>query len=248
VPQDPDRTPDDARDPERVNVVLVAGGHGRRVGGPVAKQFLPLAGVPVLVRTAERFVDLPGLTRFVVVAAPEEFERCEELLTPLGLPLAFAPAGAERQQSVASGLAATEGTCAIVVVHDAVRPFVRGGEIVACIAAARDCGAALLATAVADTVKRAIGDRVHETVPRADLWLAQTPQAFRAAVLREAHASVATGGLVATDDAALVERLGHPVAIVPGQARNRKLTSRDDFAWAEAIVLAEERRAGTGRD
>ena len=243
--QDPDRTDDDT--PERVNVVLVAGGHGRRVGGPVAKQFLPLAGVPVLVRTARRFVDLPGLTRFVVVAAREEFERCETLLVPLGLPLTFAPAGSERQQSVASGLAATEDSCAIIVVHDAVRPFVRSAEIVACIAAARECGAALLATEVADTVKRATGGRVHETVSRADLWLAQTPQAFRAGVLREAHAAVATRGVVATDDAALVERLGRPVAIVPGRARNRKLTSRDDFAWAEAVLLAEEGRVDPDR-
>ncbi len=244
--QDSDRSCDDAL--ERVNVVLVAGGHGRRVGGSVAKQFLPLAGVPVLVRTAQRFVDLPGLTRFVVVAAREEFERCENLLAPLGLPLMLAAAGAERQQSVASGLAATEDTCAIIVVHDAVRPFVRPTDIVACIAAARECGAALLATAVADTVKRAIGDRVHETVSRADLWLAQTPQAFRAAVLREAHAAVASGGVVATDDAALVERLGHPVAILPGQARNRKLTSRDDLAWAAAVLQTEEGRVDTDRE
>lgn len=236
--QDPDRTRDDT--PERVNVVLVAGGRGRRVGGPVAKQFLPLAGVPVLVRTARRFVDVPGLTRFVVVAAPEEFERCRALVAPLGLPLTLAPAGAERQESVAAGLAATEDACTIVVVHDAVRPFVRPAEIVACIAAARACGAALLATAVADTVKRAHGQRVQETVPRRDLWLAQTPQAFRADVLRAAHAAVARERVAATDDAALVERLGRPVAIVPGEARNRKLTTRDDLAWAAAIVSAED--------
>ena len=224
---------------ESVNVVLVAGGRGRRMGGPVAKQFLPLAGVPVLARTARCFVGIPELTRVVIVAAPEEFEQCRTLVAPLGLPFCLAPAGAERQHSVAAGLAAVEDECAIVVVHDAVRPLVRAAQIAACIAAAREYGAALLATAVADTVKRVERGRVRETLTRDDLWLAQTPQAFRADVLRRAHARAAHDGTIATDDAALVEALGLPVAIVPGEARNRKLTTADDFAWAASLLATE---------
>jgi 2-C-methyl-D-erythritol 4-phosphate cytidylyltransferase len=208
------------------------------MGGTVPKQFLPLAGEPVLVHAARGFVGIAGLTRLVVVTTAAERERCHRLIAPLQLPVHFAEAGAERQQSVASGLAATEAGCAIIVVHDAVRPLVRPAQVAACIAAARVCGAALLAVPVPDTVKRVAQERVTATVPRADLWLAQTPQAFRADVLRRAHAAAAAAGVAATDDAALVERLGLPVAIVPGEARNRKLTTADDLVWAAAVLAA----------
>jgi 2-C-methyl-D-erythritol 4-phosphate cytidylyltransferase len=218
------------------NVILVAGGHGRRFGGAVAKQFQLLAGTPLLVWTARRFHDAPGLTRLIVVAAPEEHSRCETLLAPLDLPLRFAAAGAERQQSVAAGVALLDPDCVIAVVHDAVRPLVDPAAIAACMKAAHETGAAILAIPVADTVKRCVGDRVLETVPRGDLWLAQTPQAFRADVLRRAHADAARDRIAATDDAALVERLGLPVTVVPGSPSNRKITTPEDLAWAEALL------------
>ena len=219
-----------------VNVILVAGGQGRRFGGVIPKQFVPLGGEPVLVRTARRFLGMPALTRMIVVAPVGEFSRCEHLLAPLALPLTLAPAGRERQHSVAAGLALVEPGCGIVLVHDAVRPLVPPAVIADCVAAARVVGAAVVAVPVADTVKRCAEGRVVETVPRHDLWLAQTPQAFRAEILRRAHADAALAGLVATDDAALVERLGLPVAIVPGDARNRKITTPEDLAWAEAVL------------
>lgn len=223
----------------RVNVILVAGGRGRRIGGEVAKQFRLVAGHPVIVWTARRFRRTPGLARLIVVAPPEEFARCKTLLDPLGLPLRFAAAGRERQQSVAAGIAALDADCAIAVVHDAVRPLVSEDAIAACIAAAGETGAAILATPVADTVKRCSGDRVVQTVPRAELWLAQTPQAFRAEVLRRAHEAAARDQLAAaTDDAALVERLGLPVAVVAGDPSNRKITTADDLTWAEALLVA----------
>jgi 2-C-methyl-D-erythritol 4-phosphate cytidylyltransferase len=219
-----------------VNVILVAGGRGRRFGGSVAKQFQSLAGTPLLVWTARRFIDTPGLTRLIVVAAREEHGRCEQMLAPLGMPLRLAVAGDERQHSVASGLEQVEQGCAIVLVHDAVRPLVEPAAIAACIAAARECGAAILAVPVPDTVKRCVDDRIVETVPRADLWLAQTPQAFRADWLRRAHAEAGRAQAAATDDAALVERLGLPVRIVPGAISNRKITTPEDLAWAEALL------------
>ena len=218
------------------NIILVAGGRGRRFGGSVAKQFQLLAGTPLLVWTARRFRDAPGLARMIVVAAPEEHARCQTLLAPLGLPLRFAAAGPERQQSVAAGVALLDPDCTIAVVHDAVRPLVEPAEIAACMRAAHETGAAILATPVADTVKRCAGERVVETVPRGALWLAQTPQAFRADVLRRAHAEATRDRVTATDDAALVERLGLPVALVLGSPRNRKITTRDDLAWAEALL------------
>jgi 2-C-methyl-D-erythritol 4-phosphate cytidylyltransferase len=220
-----------------VNVILVAGGTGRRFGGTVAKQFQPLGGRPMLVVAASRFVGLPGLARMIVVAAREAHDECARLLEPLGLPLRFAPAGAERQHSVASGLAALDPDCAFVAIHDAARPLVRPAAIAACLAAARTTGAAILATPVPDTVKQAHDGCIVATIPRADLWLAQTPQTFAVDVIRRAHAA-APSDLVATDDAALVERLGLPVAIVASDASNRKITTPEDLAWAEADLAA----------
>lgn len=219
-----------------VNVIIVAGGRGRRFGGAVPKQFRMLGGEPLLAVTARRFAGIAHLTRLIVVAEESEFGKCSELLTPLGLPLAMAPAGRERQHSVASGLGVIESNCALVVVHDAARPLVSREQIEGCIAAARDTGAAIVAVPVADTVKRVAGGRVSETVPRGDLWLAQTPQAFRTDLLLRAHREAARQGIVGTDDAALVERLGFPVAIVPGDASNRKITTPEDLAWAEALL------------
>lgn len=219
-----------------IDVILVAGGRGRRFGGAVAKQFQLLAGVPLLVWSARRMSTIAGLSRLVVVAAPEEHARCRALLDPLGLPFRLADAGEERQHSVASGLSAVDVGAELIVVHDAVRPLVEPAAIAVCVEAARAGGAALLATPVADTVKRAEDDVVTATVARAGLWLAQTPQIFRAEVLRRAHAEAARLGTTATDDAQLVERLGMPVRIVPASHFNRKITTQEDLAWAEAMV------------
>jgi 2-C-methyl-D-erythritol 4-phosphate cytidylyltransferase len=224
-----------------VNVILVAGGTGRRFGGTEPKQFQPLGGRPMLVVAASRFLGLANLARMIVVVAPEATGRAAAMLEPLGLPLRFAAAGRERQHSVASGIAALDPGCSIVAVHDAARPLVALADVESCIAAARTTGAALLATPVPDTVKRAADGRIVATVPRSDLWLAQTPQIFRADILRRAHAAAPAEG-AATDDAALVERLGLPVAIVPGDPRNRKVTTPDDLVWAESVLAAEADR------
>jgi len=223
-----------------VNVILVAGGTGRRFGGVVPKQFQLLAGRPMLVVAASRFAGLERLGRIVVVVADDVREQAAALLEPLGLSLRFASAGVERQHSVASGISALERDCAIVAVHDAARPFVEPEAIAACVAAARATGAAILATPVPDTVKRAHAGHIVATIPRGDLWLAQTPQIFAVDVLRRAHAE-APADLVATDDAALVERLGLPVAIVPSDSSNRKITTPADLAWAEAFVATSKR-------
>lgn len=220
-----------------VEVILVAGGTGRRFGGAVPKQFRLLGGRPMLAVAASRFVGVPGVARLIVVAAVEEHARCARMLEAVPLPVRFATAGAERQFSVASGIAALDPRSTIVAVHDAARPLVRPTDIAACITAARMTGAAILATPVPDTVKRVHDGRIVATVPRGDLWLAQTPQAFAVDVLRRAHAE-APRGEASTDDAALVERLGIAVAIVPGQPSNRKITTSEDLVWAESVVAA----------
>ncbi len=227
-----------------VEVILVAGGTGRRFGGTVPKQFQLLAGRPMLAVAASCFVGVPDVARLIVVVADAERERCARMLETVAVPIRFASPGAERQASVASGIAALDPRSAVVAVHDAARPLVRPADVAACIAAARASGAAILATPVLDTVKRAQDGRVVATVPRADLWLAQTPQVFAADLLRRAHAE-APRDQVSTDDAALVERLGVEVTIVPGHPSNRKITTREDLAWAESAL--KSLRRGTGR-
>jgi 2-C-methyl-D-erythritol 4-phosphate cytidylyltransferase len=224
--------PSSARD---VDVILVAGGTGRRFGSGVPKQFHSLGGRPMLLVAATRFVEVAGVARLIVVVPDETRERCEQMLASLGLPVRFASPGRERQMSVANGIAACDRESAFIAVHDAARPLVRPTDIAACLAAARVTGAAILATPVPDTVKRGVAGRIVATVPRGDLWLAQTPQIFAAAVLRRAHAE-APAGEASTDDAALVERLGLPVEIVPGHPTNRKITTPEDLAWAETTL------------
>jgi 2-C-methyl-D-erythritol 4-phosphate cytidylyltransferase len=148
--------------------------------------------------------------------------------------------GAERQDSMRAGLARLPPEVEIVAVHDAARALVRPADVARVVAAAERSGAALLATPVRDTIKQARAGRVVATQPRADLWAAQTPQVFRAALLREALAKADADGFRATDDAQLVERLGVPVEIVEGDPGNLKLTWPADFAWAEAALRARE--------
>jgi 2-C-methyl-D-erythritol 4-phosphate cytidylyltransferase len=227
----------------RVAALVVAAGEGRRFGGPVPKQFLSLGGLPILAHTL-RALAIPGLVDALVVAVPAGLEaRClAEVIAPLGLPIpaAVVPGGGERQASVWAALTRAEAAAALVVVHDGVRPFVPRRDLEAVTAAARAHGAATLAVAVSDTLKRAGGDgpvlTTLETVPRNGLWAALTPQAFRRDLLVRAHERAAAEGIVGTDDAMLVERLGHPVVLVPGSRVNMKITSPEDVALAEALL------------
>ena len=142
--------------------------------------------------------------------------------------------GATRQASVWRALQAAPAAD-LLVVHDAVRPFVTRALIDAVVGAARQSGAAICALPIAETVKRVRGDEVEATVDRAGLWTVQTPQAFRADLLREAHDKARRDGVVGTDDAALVERLGHPVKVVRGLEDNLKITTPEDLRRARRM-------------
>jgi 2-C-methyl-D-erythritol 4-phosphate cytidylyltransferase len=161
-------------------------------------------------------------------------------LVPLALPIpvALVAGGEERQASVRAALDRVEPGVELVLVHDGVRPFVPRRDLEAVVAAARRYGAATLALPVRETIKRAGAGAptplVVETIPRHDLWAALTPQAFHRDLLARAHG--AADRKVATDDATLVERLGHPVAIVPGWPGNLKVTRPEDLALAEALL------------
>jgi 2-C-methyl-D-erythritol 4-phosphate cytidylyltransferase len=222
-----------------IGVILAAAGRGARLGSPLPKALLALGGRSLLERSIAAFLAHPLVGPLVAtVPDPDRFARA---LGPFDPRVRLVAGGAERQDSVRAGLAALAaiGDTDLVLVHDAARPLVDQGLITAVADAAARHGAAIPALPVPDTVKRVgEGGLVLETVPRADLVLVQTPQGFSTAILRRAHAEAARAGYHGTDDAALVERLGLPVAVVPGSARNIKITSPGDVTLAEALLAS----------
>lgn len=218
-----------------VCALIPAGGIGVRLGHRTPKQFLALGGGSILGTTVRHFARHPAIGAVVVAAPAAHLERARRAVRDLDRGgITVVAGGSTRQESVWLALQAAPAEAAIVVVHDAVRPFITRGLIDAVVAAARDGGAAICALPIAETVKRVRDGRVETTVDRTDLWTVQTPQAFRIDLLREAHEKARRDGVVGTDDAALVERLGHPVAVVRGLEDNVKITTPADLRRARA--------------
>ena len=214
-------------------VLVPAGGLGTRLGGHTPKQFLQVGGATILARTLTHFVRHPGVRAIVVAAPAEHLARTRRLVARSGRhPVEVVAGGATRQESVWQALQAVPGDVDVVLVHDAVRPFIDRRLIDAVVAAAVAHGAAICALPIAETVKRVRDAVVETTLDRSGLWAVQTPQAFRAALLREAHDKARREGVVATDDAMLVEWLGQPVRVVPGLAGNVKITTPEDLRRA----------------
>jgi 2-C-methyl-D-erythritol 4-phosphate cytidylyltransferase len=227
----------------QADVIVVAAGRGERMGGELPKPFLPVGGIPLLIRTLRTITRSKRITKIIVVVAPGRETLCHDLLRsygPFPVPLTVALGGAERQDSVRLGLAALDPPGEVVAIHDAARPFLDYEILDRSIDTAAVYGGALVAVPVRDTIKRAAQEgTVLETIPRQHLWLAQTPQTFRVPLIREAHTKALAEGVVATDDAALVERLGESVKIVPGSHRNFKITTPEDLRFAEVLLRAE---------
>jgi len=217
--------------------ILVAAGRGERMGAARPKAFLELGGEPLLLRAARALEDAACVSGLVAVVPEAETAAARELLAPLRKLVAVVPGGERRQDSVLAGLRQVPGDFdGVVLVHDAARPLVDVELIEAVAQQAAATGAALPVLPLVDTVKRVRGGRVVETLDRSELAGAQTPQAFRVALLREACEVAARSGIVLTDEAAAVERLGYAVHAIPGSQRNRKITTPDDLAWAEGVV------------
>ena len=226
--------------------MVVAAGRGVRMGGPQPKQFLELEGKPILAWTLVALIDSPRVRALVVVAPPDQVNETRRILTPhlpANAPITYAAGGAERQDSVYNGLLALGEDFDWVLIHDGVRPFVTAELIERTLAAALGTGAAICALPATDTVKRVRAESVVATLPREEIRLVQTPQVFRRRELLEAHRRSRADGRQATDDAALVERLGIEVRVVAGEPFNRKITTPEDLAWARWMV-AERRHAG----
>ncbi|MGE0441486.1 MAG: 2-C-methyl-D-erythritol 4-phosphate cytidylyltransferase [Gemmatimonadales bacterium] len=229
--------------PPNVAAIVVAAGRGERAGGGMPKQFRPIGGVPMLLRTLRPFLASPLVDLVVVVLPPAVAAEPPAWLAPLLGDRLVAVAGAEeRMGSVECGLAALPAGISVVAVHDGARPFVSGTVIDAVIAAARAGTGAIAAVPVADTIKAAVpAERpgtfaIGRTVPRDDLWRAQTPQAFPVRLLRRALAAARGAGRFVTDEASAVEALGEPVLLVPDRTTNLKVTTEEDFGVAEAIA------------
>jgi len=225
--------------PPRLALVMPAAGNSRRMGGARRKPLLELHGIPIIAHTLERFQPVGGIQQAVIVAHPDDVPTirtdCWAQLAALGA-TDLVPGGARRQDSVARGLAALRPDIDLVLIHDAVRPFVPRRAIDEAVRMALEHGAAIVAMPVPDTVKRADGDGTRQTVPRADLWGAQTPQVFRLELIRRALEAADREGFECTDDAQLVERLGHEVKLVRGSYQNFKITTPDHLRMAEALL------------
>ena len=211
-------------------VVVPAGGRGVRMGRK--KQDIRVGTRPVLRWTLD-VLEATGEVEGVVVAVPAEDVRAwRRRLRGCRKVRAVVAGGPERQESVARGLAAVPPTVPWILVHDGVRPCITPELVRRVVEATRAHGAATAALPVAETLKRGAEGWVKETVPRDGLWAIQTPQGFRADLLREAHRRASTDGVLGTDDAALVERLGARVVMVPGVPQNLKITTREDLRAA----------------
>ncbi|MGH7124315.1 MAG: bifunctional 2-C-methyl-D-erythritol 4-phosphate cytidylyltransferase/2-C-methyl-D-erythritol 2,4-cyclodiphosphate synthase [Stellaceae bacterium] len=228
--------------------LVVAAGRGTRLGAPLPKQYLPLAGEPLLRHTLRALASHPRVSGVRAVIHPDDRDHYEQAARGLDL-LPPVPGGAQRQDSVRLGLESLlEIGPDVVAIHDGARPFVDVALIDRVLDAVEHTPGAIPALAVADTLKRGLDGRIVETVDRRELWRAQTPQAFRFRDMLAAHRAAA--GLELSDDAAVAERAGLAVSLVAGSETNLKVTAPDDLGRAEWMLLARlgDIRTGQGFD
>lgn len=231
-----------------VVALVPAAGRGIRMGGSVPKQFLSLGGEPLIVQSLRTLQAAPVVDQIVLAVPLADVKYSEDEIVSryrFTKVTKVVAGGAERQDSVRHALAQVHSETEIVLIHDAVRPFVTQGMIEEVVAAARKEGAAIIALPMRDTVKLVRTDgTIERTVDRAPLWLAQTPQAFRRDWIETAHKKAHFEGIRATDDAFLVEWLGYSVAVVEGSGENIKVTRPEDLVIGEAILASRITESG----
>jgi 2-C-methyl-D-erythritol 4-phosphate cytidylyltransferase len=235
----------------RIAAIVPAAGLGTRMGADTPKQFLELDGMPLIIFTLRRLASCAAITDFFISTRADDIIFLQDKVgkSELGRPARVVHGGDTRQQSVANALAQVDPTTEIVLVHDAVRPFVTPEQLDRVIAEARGRGAAILGIPAIDTVKEVKRASLPEdvalinaTIPRERIVLAQTPQAFSYPLLRDAFRKAQQDGITASDESALVERFGHDVFVVLGSERNIKITRPADMNLAR-FYLEQERRA-----
>jgi len=224
-----------------VSVIIVAAGLGRRMGNHATpKQFMPLLGKPLLSHTIIPFESIPKIREIILLVPPGWEEYCRVHVVEayrFKKVTKILSGGAERQDTVYRGLQEVSPEIEIVAIHDGARPLVTGPLIESCIQMACAYGGALVAIPLTDTPKLVTAEGlVTQTLKRDGIWLAQTPQTFRKEIILKAYESALSDGFYSTDDAALVERIGYSVKIVPGSPTNLKVTTPDDLRLAEGFL------------
>ena len=221
--------------------LIPAAGHGVRMGAGAPKQFLMLAGRPILFHTLERFERAPEIDGVIVISPPGTEDRVPRLVEEYGFQkiLRIVPGGEMRQDSVRAGLAAVPPECELVAVHDGVRPLVTRALIARVVKEAEQRGAAVPAIPAKDTVVIVANEGAFHVPKRETVRCVQTPQVFRRELLERAMAQASAEQFYGTDEASLVERLGEPVYLVPGEETNIKITTPEDVIVAEALLTAE---------
>ena len=224
--------------PDGVGVIVPAAGRGERLRGQLPKSLASLHGRPLVQYALETLASVDEVRAIVVVAPEDHVGSVRELVTGarLGKIAAVVPGGLDRQASVANGLAALPEAAQLVLVHDGARPCASASLVRAVAAAAAADGAATAAVPVEETIKAGRDGWVARTLERSELYRIQTPQGFHRALLERAHREAVRSDFHGTDDASLVERLGHPVRLVPGEPSNLKVTVPEDLELAEALL------------
>ena len=217
--------------------MMPAAGSGRRMAAGFNKLFLQLDHKPIIIHTLLVFEKDPACKGIILAVKPDERKEIQSMLDQFGISKikSIVDGGTQRQYSVAACIEAhTEN--GIVLVHDAARPFLQRSVIASLVQKAMDFGAAIAAVQPKDTMKLATDGVVEKTVDRENLWVVQTPQAFRYDVLKTASELANHDGFLGTDESMLVERLGHPVQIVESTYENVKMTTQEDLAFGEIIL------------
>ncbi|RKU13211.1 2-C-methyl-D-erythritol 4-phosphate cytidylyltransferase [Candidatus Poribacteria bacterium] len=224
----------------KVGTLIPAAGKGSRMAHSLKKPYLKLAKKPILAHTIQRFEQNTAVDTIFVIVDETDFNACRKTVLepyPFTKVQELVAGGETRQKSVYNGVCALSADVDFVIVHDGVRPFVTDETIFDCLTAADECGAAVAAVPVKDTIKVANENCfISETPEREKLWAVQTPQVFRKSVLEEAHQIAQERQLTGTDDAALVEQLGFPVKLVMGSYANLKITTPVDLRVAEVLL------------
>lgn len=226
-----------------IAAVIVAAGKGVRMQAPMRKQYLSLAGLPILARTLLIFDGCDPVDDIYLVIPKADSDFCrEKIIGPLKFTrnIHLVYGGERRQDSVYNGLQKIDPACSVVVIHDGVRPFVNIDQVNATIRGARESGACILGIPAHDTLKQVDShENIVRTLRRDDIWLAQTPQTFRCDLIKKAHEKAKEDGYRGTDDASLVERLGEPVKIIRGSLGNIKITRKEDLNMAQCLLASE---------
>lgn len=218
--------------------LITAAGKGQRMQSSTPKQYLSLGGKPILAQTLQVFEDCSPIDGIYVIVPEEQMDMVQKEIVEkyyFKKVLKLVRGGKIRQHSVWNGLQAISGGCSIVVVHDGVRPLISSRLIARSIETAQKSGAAVVGVLARDTVKRAAPGKKIQTLPREEIWLAQTPQTFQFPLIMKAYQKAHRDDFLGTDDACLVERMGYPVTLIPGDYSNIKITTPEDLILAEAL-------------